>query len=236
MAAYTRRIEANPNSGEAHRQLGEIYFLQGRDEQALAEFLVATWLDPRDARAHAGAGQVQVRLLRYADAAVALQRALSLDPNLREARYALGTSLMRLGKTEEARKELETFARQQAEAETAGQLVFQLDALRREGSRSLLAGSFEQAVASYDEALKLDPGNARSRRDLGLALLRAKRPQEAVEHLDAAQRLEPTAEGSVYLADAHAAAGNRDESARQRALSQQLVRQGKLARIRELAR
>jgi predicted Zn-dependent protease len=114
--------------------------------------------------------------------------------------------------------------------------VFQLDALRREGSRSLLAGSFEQAVASYDEALELDPGNARSRRDLGLALLRAKRPQEAVAHLDAAQRLEPTVEGSAYLADAYAAAGNRDESARQRALSQQLIRQSKLDRIRELAR
>ena len=141
------------------------------------------------------AGQVQVRLLKYADAAVALQRALSLDPNLKEARYALGTSLMRLGKTEEARKELETFARQQAEAETAGQREFQLDALRREGSRSLLAGAFEQAIASYDEALELDPDNARSRRDLGLALLRAKRPQEAVEHLEAAQRLEQTVEG-----------------------------------------
>ena len=41
VAVYTQRIEANPNSGEAHRQLGEIYFLQGRDEQALVEFLAA---------------------------------------------------------------------------------------------------------------------------------------------------------------------------------------------------
>ena len=29
VAAYARRIEVNPNNGEAHRQLGEIYFLQG---------------------------------------------------------------------------------------------------------------------------------------------------------------------------------------------------------------
>ena len=236
VAAYLRRIEANPNSGEAHRQLGEIYFLQGRDENALSEFLAATWLDPKDAKAYAAAGQVQVRLLKYADAAVALQRALGLDPSLKEARYALGLSLMRLGKTADAQRELQTFERQQAEAERLGQQVFQLDALRREGSRSLLAGSFDQAITSFKDALRLDPGSARSHRDLGLALLRAKRPQEAIVELVAAQQLEQTVEGFAYLADAYAAAGDRDESSRYRALSQQLVLRNKLDRIRELAR
>ncbi len=236
VAAYTQRIEANPNSGEAHRQLGEIYFLQGRDEQALVEFLAASWLDPRDAKAYAGAGQVQARLLKYADAAVTLERALSLDPGMREARYALGTSLMRLGKTEEAKRALETFQQQQAEAEAAGQRAFRLDALRREASKDLLAGALDRAIASYAEVLKLEPESSRSRRDIGVALLRVKRSQEAIEQLEAAQRLEQTAEGFRYLADAYSAAGNRDEAARQHALSQQLVRQGKLDRIRELAR
>ena len=235
VAAYTRRIDVNPNSGEAHRQLGEIYFLQGRDDEALTEFLVATWLDARDAKAYASAGQVQVRMLKYADARLTLERALTLDPNLREARYALGTSLMRLGRTDEAKQELELFQRQQGEFEALGQQAFQLDALRREASRSLIAGAFDQAVASYEKAVKLDAG-ARSQRDLGLALLRAKRPQEALEPLEAAQRLDQTVEGFAYLADAYLAVGNRDESARQRTLSRELARQGKLDRIRELAR
>jgi tetratricopeptide (TPR) repeat protein len=236
VAAYMRRIDANPNNAEAHRQLGEIYFLQGRDEEALSEFLAATWLDSRDAKAFAAAGQVEVRLLRYADASVALARALSLDPSLREARYALGTSLMRLGKTEDARRELELFERQQAEAEMVGQRAFQLDAQRREASRSLLAGAFDQAIASYREALTLDPNSARSHRELGLALLRAKRAQEALEPLFAAQRIEPTSEGFAYLADAYVATGNSDEATRQLALSQEFARQAKLQRIRDLAR
>jgi tetratricopeptide (TPR) repeat protein len=201
----------------------------------LTEFLVATWLDPRDAKAFAAAGQVQVRMLKYADARGSLERALAIDPSLKEARYAHGTSLMRLGRSEDAKRELEIFQRQQGEFEAAGQQAFRLDALRREASRSLLAGSFEQAIASYEEALKLDAG-ARSHRDLGLALLRAKRPQEAIEHLAAAQRLDQTGEGFAFLADAYLAAGNRDESARQRALAQQLAQQAKLNRIRELAR
>lgn len=234
VAAYTSRIEANPNSGEAHRQLGEIHFLQGRDEQALAEFLTATWLDPRDAKAYAAAGQVQVRLLEYADASVSLERALSLDPGLREARYALGTSLMRLGRTGEAKRELETFQRQQTEAETAGQRAFQLDALRREGSRNLLAGAYDQALTAYEEALTIDP-SARSQRDLGLALLRARRAQESIEHLDAARRLEETAEGFIYLADAYTAIGNAEEAARNRGRHAALVQRVKLDRIRQLA-
>jgi tetratricopeptide (TPR) repeat protein len=236
VAAYTQRLEANPNSGEAHRQLGEVYFLQGRDEQALAEFLAATWLDPRDARAFGAAGQVQARLLKYADAAVVLDRALAIDPSLREARYALGMSLMRLGRTDEAKPVLEKFQQQQTEAEAAGQLAFRLDVLRREAARNLLAGMVEPAIASYVEALKLEPDSARSHRDLGIALLRSKRSQEAIEHLEAAQKLEQTSEGFTYLADAYAAAGNREEAARQRGLAQQLVRQKKLDRIRELTR
>jgi len=236
VAAYARRIEANPNSAEAHRQLGEIYFLQGRDEEALTEFMAATWLDSRDSKAYAAAGQVQARMLKYSEATSSIQRAVSLDASLKEARYALGTSLMRLGKTEDAKRELEIVQRQQAEAEAIGQRAFQLDALRREGSRSLLAGSVDRAIESYQAALTLEPDSARSHRDLGLAFLRAGRPQEAIAQLDAAQRLEQTAEGFAYLADAHAAAGDRDASARQRALSQQLARQAKLDRIRELAR
>ena len=234
VAAYTRRIEVNPNNGEAHRQLGEIYFLQGRDDEALAEFVTATWLDPRDARAYAAAGQVHVRMLEYADATVALERALSLDPALREARYALGTSLMRLGRTEGARRELEIFQQQQAEAEAAGQQAFELDALRREGSKSLLAGAHDPAIASFEAALKIEP-SARSHRDLGLALLRARRPHEAIERLNAAQQLEETAEGFAYLADAYVAAGDLEESARQRSLSQQTALRARLDRIREHA-
>ena len=236
VAAYTSRIDANPNSGEAHRQLGEIYFLQGRHEEALTEFLAAAWLDPRDAKAHAAVGQTQVRLLNYAEAAVALERALSLDASLQEARYALGTSLMRLGKTAEAKNELELFERQRAETEMIGQQAFALDAVRREASRNLLAGAFDQAIASYERALTLDPGSARSHRDLGLALLRAKRAQEAIAPLTAAQKLEPTAEGYAYLADAFNAMGDREGSARQRALALQMTREERLERIRELSR
>jgi tetratricopeptide (TPR) repeat protein len=235
VAAYSRRVDANPNGAEAHRQLGEIYFLQGRHDEALLEFTTAAWLAPGEARAHAAAGQVYVRTLKYAEAIAAFERALALDDALREARYGLATSLMRLGRVAEAKREMATFDRLQAQASALGQHEFQLDAIRREAARSLIAGAHERAVALFAEALLLDPGTPRSHSDLGIALLRMRRAAEAIEHLEAAKRLEPIEEVLGPLADAYAAVGNLEESSRHRMLRAELVQRRKIARIRALA-
>jgi tetratricopeptide (TPR) repeat protein len=232
-AVYAKRIAVNANSADAHRQLGEIYFLQGRHDEALGEFLVATWLDPKDAKAHAAAGQSYVRLAKSAEAIAALQRALALDGSLREARYALGTALMRTGKTEDARRELDLFARQQADAEAVGQREFQLDALRRQAAKAALAGNHEQALAHCRDVAAIDPG-ARSQRDLGLALLRAKRFGDAIEPLRAAQQMDETAEGFVYLIDALSAMGETVEAGRQRERHQQHLARVKMERVKAL--
>jgi len=233
VAAYLKRVDVSANSADAHRQLGEIYFLQGRHDEALTEFLVATWLDPKDAKAHAAAGQSYVRLSKWPEAVAALQRALSLDSNLREARYALGTVLMRTGKTEDARRELDLFARQQAEAEAAGQREFRLDALRRQAAKEALAGDHDQALAHYREAAEIDPG-PRSQRDVGVALLRAKRFNEAIEPLRNAQQAEETAEGFVYLIDALTGAGNAAGADQQRGLYRQYLARVRMERVRAL--
>jgi tetratricopeptide (TPR) repeat protein len=234
ISIHHRRIDANPNSGEAHRQLGEILILQGRDDEALAESLVAAWLDPKDARAQAAAGQVYARMTRYADAVDALRRALALDPRLREARYTLGTMLMRVGKADEARAEFETFAAQQADAEAQGQREFEIDALRRQASARARDGDVAAAIEGFERAATLDPQSSRSHRDLGMALLRARRPAEAIDHLQRAQQVEETADGFAQLAEAYAAAGNAEESARMRTAYAESIRRAKLDRIRQL--
>lgn len=236
VSAYRERIAANPNSGLAHRQLGEVYFLQGRHEEALGELLVAVWLDPGDARAHAAAGQVQLRLLRYVEAEEAFQAALALDGELREPRYGLGTALLRQGRADEARAALDRFGRQQAEAEALGRREFQLDALRRDAAARSRAGDHQGALAAWTDAAQLDPGSARSHRDLGLALLRVRRAADAALALERAQQIDETAQGAADLAEAYAAAGDAARAAGQRARAQALVQEARLARIRALAR
>lgn len=234
VAVYSKRIDVNANSGDAHRQLGEIHFLQGGDDEGLVEFLLAAWLDPKDAKAHAAAGQVYARQLKLSDAISALQRALAIDGSLREARYALGTALMRSGKTVEARRELDLFARQQAEAEAAGQREFQLDALRRQAAKDALAGNHEQAIARYREAAQLDP-SGRTQRDLGLLLVRVKKLAEAIEPLAAAQKIEETAEGFAALVTVYATLGKDEDAERARADYREFLSRERMRRLRELA-
>ncbi len=143
---------------------------------------------------------------------------------------------MRLGRVVEAKREMATFDRLQAQASALGQHEFQLDAIRREAARSLIAGAHERAVALFAEALQNDPGTSRSHRDLGIALLRMRRAAEAIEHLEAAKRLEPTEEVLGYLTTRMPPSEIRKRAARHRMLRAELVQRQKLARIRAPAR
>jgi tetratricopeptide (TPR) repeat protein len=230
ISAYRRRIDVNPNSAEAHRQLGEVYFIRGRNDEALLELSTAAWLDASDARAHAAIGQAYARATSWQDAAEAFERAIALDGTLMEARYGLATALARLGKADEARSQMAIFEKRQSEATAEGQKAFLADALRREGSRHLIAGEIEDALRVLTEAVQAD-GSARSHRDLGVALLRAKRAAEAVQQLERSRLLEETPEVLSLLAGAHAAAGNAEESARLRALEQRLTAEDRIQRI-----
>ena len=236
VSAYARRIAVNPNSAEAHRQLGEIYILQGRHDEALGELLLAAWLDPKDARAHAGVGQVYARLLKYPDAIESLRRAVTIDPTLREARYTLGTVLMRVGKSDQAKTELDRFRQQQAEVEASGQREFEIDALRRQASTQLRDGDVAGAIAGLERVAMMDPKSGRSHRELGAALLRARRPEEAIDQLQQGQQIEETLEGFAQLSEAYQVAGKREESERARAAYAQAAQRAKLARIVELGR
>jgi tetratricopeptide (TPR) repeat protein len=203
VAAYARRIEVNPNSAEAHRQLAEIYFLQGRDVDALAEYVASAFVEPSDPRAFAGVGQVLLRVKRYAEAAAALSRAVSLGGGDAPTRYALGMALTRVGREEEGQAQLDWSRRLQAGAIAAGQREFQLQVRRREGERQLASGNHAEALATLEPLI--DP-----------------------------QALGPSAELHRDLATAYAATGKAEEASRHRAAAEQLEREARLRRMREL--
>jgi tetratricopeptide (TPR) repeat protein len=235
VTAYRKRIAVNPNNSEAHRNLGDIYFLQGRQEWALAEFTAALVLDPRNTEAHAASAQVHLRLGRYADAASAATRALDLDPAHNKARFALATALMRLGRADEGRQELERFRRAEAELTAETQRHAELDALVLDAARSLTSGDYEAAVASLRKAITAQPGLAATHRDLGIALMKAGRHDQAVEALTHALQLEDGADVHRLLAEAYKALGRDDESQTQYGLFARLTEISKAQRLRKMA-
>jgi tetratricopeptide (TPR) repeat protein len=234
VAAYGRRIDVNPNNAEAHRILGEVFFLQGRHEEALAEFTAATWIEPALAKAHAGIGHAHVRLEQFPEAVAAFRRALALDERATEARYALASTLLRLGQRSEASGELERVRREQNEAHARGQLAFKIDALTREAAAATAGGRHEAALSTLRHLLSNAPDDGPILHQLGVALLAAQRYEDAVALLERAQQQEATVEGAAALADAYALAGRADAAEVARARRDELVRQRKLRRVREL--
>jgi tetratricopeptide (TPR) repeat protein len=213
--ALRKQVAVNPNNADAHRRLGDGYVRLGRPLEALTEFLAALLVDRRNVLSHVGIAQLQFREGRHAEAVSAARSALALDPTQKEARYALAMSLMRLGQTDEARGELATFEKLQADAEAASRRKYELDGLNREVAVAIDASNFKAAIPLLRQAIERQPGEPAPYVTLGSSLMKSGQAQDAVQAFEAALERN-SADPSVhrYLAEAYLAAGQPDASRR----------------------
>jgi superkiller protein 3 len=100
--ALARAVADDPGNPHWHRLLAGAHLLEDHPDDALAEFAAALRIDPRDADAHLGVGQIHLNAGRNAEAVDALRRATALNADSIDAAYALATALTRLGNAREA--------------------------------------------------------------------------------------------------------------------------------------
>ena len=105
--ALTRAVADDPANPAWHRLLAGALLLEDRPDDALVEFVAALRIDPRDADAHLGVGQIHLNAGRNAEAVDALRRATELKPGSIDAEYALATALTRLGNGRDAARYFE---------------------------------------------------------------------------------------------------------------------------------
>jgi tetratricopeptide (TPR) repeat protein len=222
--AYSQRVEVQPNAADAHQELGDTYARVSRSDEALAEFAVALSIDPNRASAYASLSQIYLRQGQYDAAVTAARRSLDIDPAQQQTRYALGTALMRLGRAEEGEKELKEFERLQQEAAAGRARDLELGTLRREAQMNSASGDHQKAVALLRRALELAPADPIAHLNLGMALILAGQPAEAVEQLTATVAMSGPAEAHQHLATAYAALGRADDSRRELEVYEQLKR------------
>jgi len=221
----TRRARLNANDARAHTDLGLAYTRIGRTDQALVELAIAGVLGPDDPETLTAIGQIHFDSGDYAAADTMLRRAIVIAPRLAQARYLLGHTLARLGRAAESRTQLDAFDQLRAAANDAARQVFEVNMLRRDAARQSDAGAHDAAVAAWLKVVQLDPKNRDDRIALADALLRVNRPMDAVEHLEAAARLNADADIYRRLADLYATLGRKPESAAARQTSQRLLRE-----------
>ena len=111
-----------------------------------------------------------------------MQRRLVKSPTDASARYNLGATLLALGRTEDAVRELEEAARRAPRRATVHTTL---------GSAYQAQGESERALRAYREAVRLDPTYVNAQFDLGQLLVATGHEAEALRPLREAARLEP---------------------------------------------
>lgn len=105
-AELRRSIELQPRQTESYYELGDIALNLQRDEEAAALFHKVLSRDPKHGGALTGIGVVAYRRQDYASAESYLQSAVQAAPDYSPAHFYYGMALERLGRKEQAEKEL----------------------------------------------------------------------------------------------------------------------------------
>ena len=168
------------------QQAAEALLHQRRFEAALAKFREALAINPDYAPAHAGRGEALVRLGRYQEALLALERASAVGPSDWAATGALqrlmGRAAAELGRYETATGHLESALQHDPHDKEA---LDQLALLRFNQQQ------YEVALELYETLLELTPEVAQVHANRGATLYNLGRVDEAVASFERALSLDP---------------------------------------------
>jgi serine/threonine-protein kinase len=99
---FRKAIELNPRYSTAHLWLANLFTIQGRHDDALAEFQITRRVDPLSMPGITSVGWLPYWYHRFDQAVVQLERAIELLPDFLMARYWLGLTYAQIGRGAEA--------------------------------------------------------------------------------------------------------------------------------------
>ena len=166
-----RALVLRPNYDDARRLLGSVLARQGRIDEAVSEFRKAIALRPRYWEHHSALGVELAQAGRYVEAADAFREVVRLRPNSAQGYLNLGFVYYMLDDTNQA---LEYFRRATALAPNPA-------AHSNIGAIQHKQGDYAAAVAAYQQSIALRPNSHIAHRNLGDALRRLSRGEEARE-------------------------------------------------------
>lgn len=179
---YGQALALNPNSDEAHKNLGLTWEAQGKEAEAAAEFREAARLNPASGDAHLNLADALSHLGRLDEAITEYRAVLQLNPNVEQACSGLGICYAMQNKMDAAVQQFREALRIQPDNAAAnGDL----------GNALAVQNRIDEALPYYFAALRLNPADYQTEFNLGLSLARQGKRAEAGQHYRQALRINP---------------------------------------------
>ncbi len=195
---YRRAIALQPNYWGGYNKLGVFYYTQGRYEDAIPLFQKVIALVPDNQRGYYNLGAMYQKLGRFDDAVRVFLQSLAVEPS--GAAYSnLGTAYYFAGRYAEAAQTFE----KAVEATPHAFLYWRNlgDAYRWVPGQDVKARqAFERAVRLCDDAIRVNPNDARAYRSQATALAKLGREREARAAILRALELDASSASNAYEA------------------------------------
>lgn len=200
---YNQALDLNSNYAEAYFSLGNLAMKQGKDEEAIANFLNAIQLNPDFAKPYVNLAYLYEKQGKLEESLVKLQKATQVNPNFAHAHKNLGSLLVKLDRLEEA---LISCSRSLAlQPDASAYLNLSIVQTRQ--------GNLDEAIATLQTAISIDPYFTECYFRLGMALSLQDKLDEAISYLQKAVNIDPSHTEALFsLGDALAIQGKTMEA------------------------
>ena len=192
---WTKTIQTAPGSARAHINVGELALRQGRSLEAFREFQEAIRIQPNDAINQNNLGVVLLRHGRFDEAEQEFREAIRIVPWFPDPHVNLGLIHLNRGELDEAEREFRTAL---SIKKPGSKKVARISPAYRGaitdnlGVVLALKGRRQEAEQAFLEAVRLAPGSADARANLGKAYLEQGMVREAIAQFSEAVRLKPS--------------------------------------------
>ena len=207
IAHYREAVKIKPDVAPAQTNLGNALLRDGQVDEAIVHLQKALEIDPTYAEAYNYMGSVLMKKGQAGEAIRYYQKAVDLDTSYADAHNNLGVAFLRSGQLDEAITHYRQAVR--SKPESAEMQVNLGNALARKGS-------WDDAITCYQAALRTERDTiktARVRNNLGAALEKIGKPDEALEQFSEAVQINGDYPEAHYnLGRMLAQLGRRDEA------------------------
>ena len=109
LQAYSEALRLQPRDALTHLAVGRFYLERGDSDRAAEHLVSALEIDPTLRAAYPLLGRAYRQSGNSLSAVSILKKALDTDPSDQESRYALGQTLLAMGRADEGRQELDKY-------------------------------------------------------------------------------------------------------------------------------